>query len=73
MKELEGVACLLILAIVLVALVLGIFALGALIIWGVGNAIIYLFAIPIVWTYWKSCVTIFLIWGLRKILKFCFK
>lgn len=53
--------------------VLGIFALEALIIWGVGNAIIYLFAISATWTYWQSCVTAFLAWGIRKIVKFCIR
>lgn len=55
------------------AIVLGIFALEALIIWGVGNAIIYLFAISATWTYWQSCVTAFLAWGIRKIVKFCIR
>jgi hypothetical protein len=55
------------------AIVLGIFALEALIIWGVGNAIIYLFAISATWTYWQSCVTAFLAWGVRKIVKFCIR
>lgn len=54
-------------------IVLGIFALEALIIWGVGNAIIYLFAISATWTYWQSCVTAFLAWGVRKIVKFCIR
>ena len=54
-------------------MVLGIFALEALIIWGVGNAIIYLFAISATWTYWQSCVTAFLAWGVRKIVKFCIR
>lgn len=49
--------------------VLGIFALVSLIIWGIGNAIIYLFTLPATWTYWKSCVTTFLIWGIRQIVK----
>lgn len=53
--------------------VLGIFALEALIIWGVGNAIIYLFAISATWTYCQSCVTAFLAWGVRKIVKFCIR
>lgn len=53
--------------------VLGIFALEALIIWGVGNAIIYLFAISATWTYWQSCIAAFLIWGIRKIVKFCIR
>ena len=53
--------------------VLGIFALEALIIWGVGNAIIYLFAISATWTYWQSCVAAFLVWGIRKIVKFCIR
>ena len=55
------------------AIVLGIFALEALIIWGVGNAIIYLFAIFATWTYWQSCVAAFLAWGIRKIVKFCIR
>ena len=54
-------------------IVLGIFALEALIIWGVGNAIIYLFAISATWTYWQSCVAAFLAWGVRKIVKFCIR
>ena len=54
-------------------IVLGIFALEALIIWGVGNAIIYLFAISATWTYWQSCVAAFLAWGVRKIDKFCIR
>lgn len=54
-------------------IVLGIFALEALIIWRVGNAIIYLFAISATWTYWQSCVTAFLAWGVRKIVKFCIR
>ena len=59
--------------IAILAIVLGIFALEALIIWGVGNAIIYLFAISATWTYWQSCVAAFLAWGVRKIVKFCIR
>lgn len=55
------------------AVVLGIFALISLIIWGIGNAIIYLFAMSVTWTYWQSCITTFLIWGIRQILKFCIR
>lgn len=59
--------------IAVLVIVLGIFALEALIIWGVGNAIIYLFAISATWTYWQSCVATFLAWGIRKIVKFCIR
>ena len=57
----------------ILVIVLGILALEALIIWGVGNAIIYLFAISATWTYWQSCVAAFLVWGIRKIVKFCIR
>lgn len=66
------IACILGIIAILV-IVLGIFALEALIIWGVGNAIIYLFAMSATWTYWQSCVTAFLAWGVRKIVKFCIR
>lgn len=55
----------------ILVVVLGIFALVSLIIWGTGNAIIYLFALSATWTYWKSCITTFLIWGIGQIVKFC--
>lgn len=55
------------------AIVLGVFFLIALIIWGIGNAIIYLFAMSVTWTYWQSCITTFLIWGIRQIIKFCIR
>ena len=57
----------------ILVMVLGILALESLIIWGVGNAIIYLFAISATWTYWQSCVAAFLAWGIRKIVKFCIR
>ena len=59
--------------IAILAIVLGIFFLIALIIWGIGNSIICLFAISATWSYWQSCVTTFLIWGVRKIVKFCIR
>lgn len=70
MKNLFTVIACIIGIIATLVIVLGIFALKALIIWGVGNAIIYLFAISATWTYWQSCVTAFLAWGVRKIVKF---
>lgn len=57
---------------IFIALIM-IFAIISLIVWGVGNAIIYLFAISAMWSYWQSCVTTFLIWGVRKIVKFCIR
>lgn len=73
MEDLFTVIACVIGIIATLVIVLGIFALEALIIWGVGNAIIYLFAISATWTYWQSCVAAFLVWGIRKIVKFCIR
>lgn len=54
---------------VIAAIIVGVFALIALIVWGIGNAIIYLFAISATWSYLQSCVTTFLLWGIRKIFR----
>lgn len=52
--------------------VLFIFAITSLIVWGIGNAIIYLFVLPMTWTYLQACITVFALWGIRKILKWLF-
>lgn len=51
--------------IILCGLILG---LGALVIWGIGNGIIWLFAIPAVWTYWQSFIVMFILWGIKFII-----
>lgn len=73
MKNLSEVLICTITIIVMLALVAGIIAFEALIIWGAGNAIIYLFALPTIWTYWQSVIVTLLILGIRKIFKFCFR
>lgn len=73
MKNLSEILICTIIIIVTLALVAGIIAFEALIIWGVGNAIIYLFALPAIWTYWQSVIVTLLILGIRKIFKFCFR
>lgn len=73
MKNLSEILICTITIIVMLALVAGIIAFEALIIWGVGNAIIYLFALPTIWTYWQSVIVTLLILGIRKIFKFCFR
>lgn len=73
MKNLSEILICIITIIVVLALVVGIIAFEALIIWGVGNAIIYLFALPTMWTYWQSVIVTLLILGIRKIFKFCFR
>ncbi len=73
MKNLSEILICTITIIVILALVAGVIAFEALIIWGVGNAIIYLFALPTIWTYWQSVIVTLLILGIRKILKFCFR
>lgn len=73
MKNLSEILICTIIIIVTLALVAGVIAFEALIIWGVGNAIIYLFALPTIWTYWQSVIVTLLILGIRKIFKFCFR
>lgn len=73
MKNLSEILICTIIIIVTLALVAGVIAFEALIIWGVGNAIIYLFALPAIWTYWQSVIVTLLILGIRKIFKFCFR
>ena len=73
MKNLSEILICTIIRIVTLALVAGVIAFEALIIWGVGNAIIYLFALPTIWTYWQSVIVTLLILGIRKIFKFCFR
>ncbi len=73
MRNLSEILICIITIIVVLALVVGIIAFEALIIWGVGNAIIYLFALPTMWTYWQSVIVTLLILGIRKIFKFCFR
>lgn len=66
-----GIAFILGIVAVLIV-VLSIFAIISLIVWGIGNAIIYLFVLPMTWTYLQACITVFALWGIRKILKWLF-
>lgn len=43
--------------------------LGGLIVWGVGNGIIYLFGLSATWTYWQSCVTGMVLYGVGWLLR----
>lgn len=52
-----------------VIVALAVFAIMSLIVWGIGNAIIYLFAFSATWTYLQSCITVFALWGIKKILQ----
>ena len=69
MENLFNVIISIIAIIIAFAILLGVYLLISLIIWGVGNAIIYLFAIPTTWCYWQSCVATFIIWGIKQLIK----
>lgn len=43
--------------------------LGGLIVWGVGNGIIYLFGLSSTWTYWQGCVTGMVLYGVGWLLR----
>lgn len=58
--------------VIALIIVLAIFAITSLIVWGIGNAIIYLFVLPMSWTYLQACITVFALWGIKKILKWLF-
>lgn len=51
--------------IALVAVVVGIFALISLFLWRAGSAIVYLFALPVVWTFKKSFIAVCGLWCLN--------
>lgn len=58
--------------IALVAVVVGIFALISLLLWGAGSAIVYLFALPVVWTFKKSFIAVCGLWCLKAVIDwFC--
>lgn len=54
--------------IALVAVVVGIFALISLFLWGAGSAIVYLFALPVVWTFKKSFIAVCGLWCLKAVI-----
>ncbi len=58
--------------IFVVAIVMGVFAFLALVLWGAGSAIVYLFALPVVWTFKKSFIAILALWCLRAIVRWFF-
>lgn len=39
-------------------------ALGGLVAWGIGSAIIYIFDLNIIWTFWKGVLTSFVFFGI---------
>lgn len=71
-KNLENFISLILGIIIVLVVNLAIFAGVSLIVWGIGNAIIYLFVLPMTWTYLQACITVFALWGIRKILKWLF-
>lgn len=71
-ENLENVISLILGIIIVLVVILAIFAGVSLIVWGIGNAIIYLFALSMTWTYLQACITVFALWGIRKILKWLF-
>ena len=71
-ENLENVISLILGTIIVLVTVLVIFSGISLIVWGIGNAIIYLFALSMTWTYLQACITVFVLWGIRKILKWLF-
>lgn len=71
-KNLENFISLILGIIIVLVVILAIFAGVSLIVWGIGNAIIYLFALSMTWTYLQACITVFALWGIRKILKWLF-
>lgn len=68
-ENLENVIFLILGIIIVLVTVLVIFAGISLIVWGIGNAIIYLFALSMTWTYLQACITVFALWGIKKILQ----
>ena len=71
-KNLENFISLILGIIIVLVVILATFAGVSLIVWGIGNAIIYLFALSMTWTYLQACITVFALWGIRKILKWLF-
>lgn len=72
--ELIGIIFWIIIIIAVVLVVMGLFiGLGGLVVWGIGNGIIYLFGLNAVWTYYHGCVSAAIIYGIgwmyRKVLK----
>ena len=71
-EDLWNIIAIIIGDLIVLIIVLFIFAITSLIVWGIGNAIIYLFVLPMTWTYLQACITVFALWGIRKILKWLF-
>ena len=59
--------------IFVVAIVVGVFAFLALLLWGAGSAIVYLFALPVVWTFKKSFIAVCGMWCLKAVINLFFK
>ena len=47
-------------------------ALGGLVAWGIGSAIIYIFGLNAIWTYWDGVLIAFILLGLRFLIKYFF-
>lgn len=56
-----------VLAVVLA--VIAAFALSGLLMWGIGNFIVWAFKISFVWTYWHGLAATFIIWIVSSIFK----
>lgn len=49
------------------------FGVTGLIIWGIGNSIIYLFGLNYIWTFWHGVICSFVIWGICWIIRHMIK
>lgn len=56
--------------LVTIVVVLGIIFGGlSLVVWGLGNAIIWIFNLSATWSFLQSLVTVLVLWGIKMLLK----